>query len=122
MEGIGVLHRELTHADQAGARACLIAELGLDLVDHERILGIALAIFAHKLHGRFLVRHAKHKRATVAVRKAHQLTADALIPAGFLPQGSGHHHRKLHFLAVDGIHLLADDGLDFARDAPKRHI
>ena len=38
VEGICILHCELAHANHACARSCLIAELGLNLVDHKGVL------------------------------------------------------------------------------------
>ena len=121
MEGVRILHGEFAHADKPCARAGFIAEFGLDLVDHKRVFRVALAIFPHKLHSRLLMRHAKHHRASVAIAQAHQLAAYALIPARFLPQGSWQHDRELNLLAINCIHLLADNGLDLARNAAERH-
>ena len=41
-------------------RQWLIAELGLHLVDHKGILGVAIRQVARVMHGSFLVRHAQH--------------------------------------------------------------
>ena len=70
MEGIGVLHRELPHADQAPARARLVPELGLDLVDHERVFRVVLRVFPNQMHRGLLLGHAVHERAVVPGLKA----------------------------------------------------
>ena len=117
MEGIRVLHRELTHADQAAAAAGLVAELGLYLIDHERILIVAVGDVPGVLHGRLLMRHAQAHLRAGAIGEAQHLAADALVAAGFLPQAGGHGHREEHLLAVDRVHLLAHNGLDLFGDA-----
>ena len=122
VERVRIFHRELTDADQSGAGTAFVAELRLDLVDHERVFLIRLAVFAHKVNSCFLVRHTEYIRAAVAVRKAEQLAADAFIAAGFLPERCGHHDGKLYFLTVDRIHFLANDLLNFASDPAKRQI
>ena len=117
MEGIGVLHGELAHADQAAAAAGLVAELGLDLIDHEGILGVAVGHVAHEVHGGLLVGHAQHHVAAGAVGEAQQLAADGVIAAGLAPDGRRHGDREEQLLAVDAVHLLADDLLDLRGDA-----
>ena len=118
VEGVGVLHGELAHADQAAAAAGLVAELGLDLVDHEGILGVGIGHVRHQLNARLLVGHAQHHVRAGAILEAQQLAANAVVAAGFAPQVGGHRHREQHLLAVDAVHLLADDVLDLGGDAP----
>ena len=117
VEGIRVLHRELAHSDKTAAGTRLIAELCLYLVDHERILGVAVCVLAYQLYCGLLVSHAEDHLRIVAVCEAKQLAADALISAGFLPERSGHNYRERYFLAVYSVHFLADYLLDFACDA-----
>ena len=81
MERIGVFHREFAHADEPGARAGFIAEFGLDLINHERVFRIALAVFPHELHGSLFMGHAEHEWGMAPVLKAYELAADAFIPA-----------------------------------------
>ena len=117
VEGVRVLHGELAHADQAAAAARLVAELGLDLVDHEGILGVAVGHVAHEVHGGLLVGHAQHHVRAGAVGEAQQLAADGVVAAGLAPDRRGHGHREEQLLAVDAVHLLADDLLDLRGDA-----
>ena len=117
VEGVGVLHGELAHADQAAAAAGLVAELGLDLVDHEGILGVGVGHVGHELHGRLLVGHAQHHVRAGAVLEAQKLRADGVEAARLAPDVRGHRHREQHLLAVDAVHLLADDRLDLRGDA-----
>ena len=109
VEGVSVLHSELTHTDQPGSGARLVPELGLNLIDHKGVLGVGAGVFSYQLHRSLLVGHTQHHIGTVAVRKAQQLFADTLIPAGLCPQRGGHHHRELHFLTVQGVHLFPHD-------------
>ena len=44
-------------ADHPGARPGFIPELGLNLVNHERVARIRSGVIAHQLHGGFLVGH-----------------------------------------------------------------
>jgi hypothetical protein len=122
MEGVSILHRKLTHTDQSGSRTGLITEFCLDLIDHKRIFGVALCILAYKVYGCLLVGHAEYHFGIVAVGEAQQLIADAIVTAGLIPQRSRHDNRELHFLAVDFVHLLAQDLLDFAHNAAQRQI
>ena len=117
MEGIRVLHGELAHADQTAAAAGLIAELGLDLIDHEGILIVAVGDAAGILHGGLFMRHAQAHLRAGAIGEAQHLAADAGVAAGFLPQRGGHGDREEHLLAVDAVHLLAQNGLDLLGDA-----
>ena len=122
VEGVRVLHGELADSDKTAAGTCLVAELGLYLVDHERILGVAVRVLADELHCGLLVGHAEDHLRLVAVGEAQQLAADALVSAGFLPEGRGHYYGEGYLLTVDGVHLLADYLLDLAGDALQGHV
>ena len=122
MEGIGVLHGELAHADQAAAGPGLVAELGLDLVDHEGVGALRLGGAAHQLHAGLLMGHAQHHVVAAAILEPGQLAADLVIAAALPPQIRGHHHGEQHLLAVNGIHFFPDDVLDLAHDAAGGHI
>ena len=117
VEGIGVLHRKFTHADQTASCARLIAELRLNLVDHEREIGVGLRGIACEMHRRLLMGHAEHHRIAGTVLPARHLAADARIAPGFLPERCGHDDREHDLLTVDRVHLLADNLFNFARDA-----
>ena len=112
MEGIGVLHGEFTYTDESGSRTGLITELGLDLVDHERIAVVGACVFPYQLDRCFLMGHAKDHGRTVAVVKAGQSIVDRLVTAGFHPEAAGQHNGKQDFLSVDPIHFFTDDLFD----------
>ena len=122
VERISVLHREFTNADKSAARASLVAELRLNLIYHERILGVAVGVVAHELNRRFLVSHAEHHARIVAVGEAKKLAADALVSARLIPERSGESYREQHLLSADLVHLVADYILDFLCYAAQGHI
>ena len=119
VERVAVLHHELAEAQEAGARARLVPVLGLEVVPELRQLLVRLDLARVEGDG-LLVRHRQHVRASVAVGDVKDLRdADA---AGRLPQLGRGEHRHLHLLRADRVHLLADDLLDLAVDAPaERH-
>jgi hypothetical protein len=117
VEGVGVLHRKLAHADQPGAGPRLVAELGLDLVEHHRQLAVAADELGRQLRHDLLMGHAQAHVATVAVLEARHVAADLVPAAAALPDLGGVHHGQGDFLAADRVHLLADDVLDLVFDA-----
>ena len=117
VEAVGVLHNELAAAHKRKARAALVAELHLNLVEVLRQVFIAAKLVVHKVGHDFLVRGAKAKLVVVAVGHAQKLGTVNVPTARTMPQLSGLHERHKNFLAAVGIHFLAHDGLDFANDA-----
>ena len=117
METVGVLHRELADADQAGARTRLVAVFRLDLVDHHWQLLVAVDFRAGDLAAGLLMRHSQDHRLVVTVGEPEQFRADGLVSAGFHPEIGRKHDRHQDFLAADAIHFLADNGLDLGDDA-----
>ena len=63
------------------------------------------------------MRHAEKHVLAVAVLEAEKLLADALETAAFHPELRRKDDRHLDFLAVDSVHLVADNRLDFGDDA-----
>ena len=113
VEGVGILHHELARAHHAEARADLVAELGLDLVEVDRQLAVALDLAPRHVGDDFLVGRAEAELALVAVLDFQHLRAEHVPAPGFLPQFGGDHgrHQQLdgaapvHFLAHDVFHL-----------------
>jgi hypothetical protein len=89
VEGVAVLHQELAAAHDAEAGANFVAELGLDLIEVNRQLAVALHVTAYDVGDDFLVRRADDEFALVAVLEAQQFRAVLLPAAGFLPQFAG---------------------------------
>jgi hypothetical protein len=116
VEGVGVLHRELARAQDARARARLVALLGLDMEDHQRQAAVGADLAPHVQRHRLLVGQRQHHRRPLSVLELEQLL-DPIAPR-LLPRLGGLQHRHQHLLAADRLHLLADDRLDLALDPP----
>ena len=61
---VAVLHDELADADQPAAGARLVAELGLEVVDDQRQLTVALDDVAQQVGHDLLVGHGQHHVAS----------------------------------------------------------
>ena len=120
VEGIGILHDEFASAHQAEARADLIAEFGLDLIEVDRQLLVAVQLVAREVGDHFFVGRAYAEFALVAVLQAQQLRAVLLPAPRLLPQLGRLHRRHQHFQGAGSVHFLADDGLDLAQ-YPQAH-
>jgi hypothetical protein len=115
VERVRVLHDELADTDQPPARPRLVPVLDREVVEDLGELPIALDL-AGVEGDRLLVRHRKHEVAPGAILELEEFRdADAARP---LPQLGRGQERHQHFLAADRVHLLADDLLDLAVDAP----
>jgi hypothetical protein len=116
VEGVRVLHQELAAAQDAGARAGLVAVLVLDLVEDHRQVLVGRALVLDQEGEDLLVGRAEEVVAALAVVQAEQLGA-VLLPAagrlvGLLRQQGG----QRDLLGADGVHLLADDPLHVVQD------
>jgi hypothetical protein len=122
VERVRVLHDELARAHHAEARADLVAELGLDLVEVDRELPVAADLPAHDVGDHFLVRRAHHEIALVPVFQAQHVGTHLFPAAGLLPQLGGLDHRHHELERAGTVHFLADDPLDLAQgDEAERH-
>ncbi len=70
MEGVGVLHQEFASAHQPEARADLVTELGLDLVEVDRQLLVAVQLIAGQVGNDFFVGRAHAELAVVTILQA----------------------------------------------------
>ena len=120
IERIRVFHQKLARAHDAEARANLVAELRLDLIQIKRQLAITVDGGAHDFGDDFLVRGAQAKLAPVAVGEAQQFRAVIFQAPRFAPQFGRLHGRQKHFGGAGGVHLFAHDIRHFARRAPTR--
>ena len=115
VEGVGVLHDELTAADQAGARAGLVAILRLNLVESG---GQVLVRGVHVLdeeREHLLVRGGQQVVAALTVIELEQRRA-VLFPAVRCLVGvGGDQAREVHLLCTHRVHFLADDVLNLAQ-------
>ncbi len=116
VERVGVLHKELAHAQQARFRPRLIAKLGSDLIPDLRQLLVAAKLFARDLSHDFFFCHAQAKVGALAVLEAEQGVAHQRPAAACLPEFTRVQRRQIEFLP-DLVHLLAHDADDFVEGA-----
>ena len=117
VEAVAVLHGELAAADHAEARADLIAELGLYLVEIQRKIAVAPHLVADDVGDHFLVGGAEAEFAVVTILEADQFLAVEVPPAGLHPELRRVERREKHLLRAGAVHLLAAKLLDFPLDA-----
>ena len=117
VEGIGILHDELARAHHAETRTDFVAELGLDLVEVQRQLAVALHFAPRDVGDDLLMRGAEAEQVVVPVLDLQHLRAEHIPASGFLPQFGGLHggHQQLDTAAP--VHLFAHDRFDFAQYA-----
>ena len=80
VEAVGVFHDELARAEQAEARAHLVAELDLHLPQRARELLVAAQLVADEVGDELLVCRPEADLAVVAVGEAHHL-GTVVVPA-----------------------------------------
>ena len=117
VEGVGVLHDELLATHEAEARADLVAELRLDLVDRGGELAVGRDERAEVVGRDLLVRGPEDHRVVVAVPEAEHALAHDAGAAGLLPERDGLQRREKDFARARAIHFLADDLLDLVQHA-----
>lgn len=117
MERIGVLHQELACTHHAETRADFIAELGLDLVEIQRQLLVAVDFLARELGRGFFGGRGVAELLFLAVLDLQQLPAELFPAAGRVPQLARLDGGEQHFHRPGAVHFLAHDGLDLAQHA-----
>ena len=117
MEGIAILHDEFPPAHDAETGANLVAELGLDLVEMQWQLAIALYFLAHHIGNHLFVRRADDKVALVTVLQAQQFGTIFVPAPGLLPQFTGLHGGHQHLDGPGTVHFLTDDVFHLAQHA-----
>ena len=117
VEGVGVLHEELAHAQQAAFRPRLVAELGLDLVPDLGKLLVAAQFAAGEDGYDLLVGHTQAEVALEAVLEAEHIVAHDVPAAGLPPDFGGVQGGQMDLLPADGVHLLPHDSLDLEQGA-----
>ncbi len=113
IQGVGIFHREFAHADQPGARARIVAEFGLNVIDQARQVAVGADFAPHQVADRFLVGHGKHQVALVAVFQPSHFCADRVPAPGFFPNFCRQYNRHGQFLPANSVHFLTQDGFDF---------
>ena len=120
VEGVAVLHGELAHPQQAGARPRVVAPFRLQVVEELRQLPVRLDLPAHEVGDHLLVGHGEDHVPVRAVAEAAHLRVDVVPAAGLLPDVGRVHDRHGDLLPADGVDLLADDRLDLVEGAARQ--
>ncbi len=114
MKGVGILHQELAPTHEPEARADLVAELGLDLIEVDRQLLVAVQLIARQIGDDFLMGRADTELAVMAILQAQQLRSVLLPATGFLPKFGRLDGGHQDFQRACLVHFLANDGLGLA--------
>jgi hypothetical protein len=112
IEGVGILHGELAHAQQAALGPRLIAEFRLDLVPDLRKLFVTSQQAARDAGHHLLVSHPQTQLSSESVFQAKQVVAHRVPAAGFPPNFRRIQCGQMKFLGADRVHLLAHNGGD----------
>ena len=112
MEAVGILHQELAGTHDTEARAHLVAELQLDLIEIHWQLLVAAQFAASQVRDHFLVGGAVDEFTLMAVLEAQQFRAKLPPAATFLPQFGGLRGRHQHLQSASAIHFFPDDVFD----------
>ncbi len=112
VERIGVLHQEFTAAHQPEARAHLVAEFPLDVIEIERQILVRAHIGAEDLGDHLLVGRPIQHVALVPVLDAQHLLAIGLVAPALAPQVGRLDGRHQQFDGAGAVLLLAHDLAD----------
>ena len=120
VEGIGVLHQELARAHDAEARAHLVAELPLDVIEVQRQVLVGAHIAPEDLRDHLLVGRPEQHVALVPVLDAQHLLAIGVVAARFPPEIGRLDRRHQKLDGAGAVLLLADDGIDLVQHLQTR--
>ena len=105
---VGVLHRELAHANESAARAWLVAPLRLEVIHLLWELSPRVDQLAKQVGHHLFVRHRQDHVAAAAIVEAAHLWADLVVAPRLAPEVGRVHDRHQHLLRADRIHLFTD--------------
>ena len=116
VEGVRVLHQELTAAQQPEARAQLVAVLPVDLVQVDGQVSVRRELLRDDRRHHLLGRRREAEAGLLAIEQAEHERAVRRVAPGALPQFAGLEDREERLLRARPVHLLAHDLLDLAQD------
>ena len=114
VEGVGVLHDELTPAKDARPRPRLVAVLRLDLVQQNREVLVAAVLPLHRQREELLVSGAEQVVVLPAVLQPEDAVAVFGPPVRGLVGGARKKRGEQDLLSADRVHLFAHDTFDLA--------
>ena len=117
IEGIGVLHQELAAAHHAEARADLVPELPLDMVEVERQILVGLDVGADDLGDHLFVGRPVEHLAVVPVLDAQHLLAIGIVAPALAPEIGRLDRRHQDLDGAGAILFLADHRADLVEHA-----
>ena len=117
VERIRILHQEFARAHRAEARADLVAELQLDVVEVERQALVGLHRRAEDVGDHLLIGRAVEHRAVLPVANAQHFLAVILVTAAFLPEFCGLQRRHGKLDGACTVLLFADDRVHLVEHA-----
>ena len=109
IEGVAVLHGELSHPDKTCTRTGIIPPFGLDLIHKQGKPLVAVNLSTGEISDSFLMGHGKYHIPSRAVIESTHLSVDAVESAGFLPDIRRIDQRHQDLLSPDCIHLFTND-------------
>jgi len=115
VEGIAVFHQEFPTPHDAEAGTDFVPEFGLDLVEVDGQLAVALDFPPYHVGDYFFVGRADDKVPMVPVLDAQQLRAVFFPAPRFLPKLRRYHGGHEQFLGARPVHFVPDNGFYFAQ-------
>ena len=120
---VSILHDELAPAHQAETRPAFVPEFGLNLVQVDGQLLVALDVLARDVRHHLFAGGLNDEVSLMPVLDAKQFGAHLGEAAGLLPKLGRLNYRHAELHRTGAVHLFAHDGLDLADNAqPHRHI
>ena len=120
VEGIAILHDEVTAAHQAEARTTLVTEFVLNLIQVQRQLTVGAYIALYESSNHFLMRRAEAVFMAMTVLQAYHFCAVSVPTAAFFPDFCRLQNRHHDFLTACKVHLLADNIFNLFNNTPSQ--
>ena len=117
IEGIGILHQEFTPAHHAEARALLVAEFPLNMIENLRQIAIGANVGAEDFRDHLLVGRAIQHLPLVPIFDAQHFGAIRVVTAALAPEIGKLQRRHQEFDRAGTVLLLPHDLLDLLEHA-----